>query len=272
MQPMGYGQPDPGRLDATFMALADPTRRAILAKLASGEASVTELAEPFAMTQPAISKHLKVLERAGLISRSHDAQRRPSRLEAKPLAEASQWLENYRRNWKAENRRSPITPTLQISTPSDREISITRVFDAPRRLVFGCFTKPELLKRWGLGPREWTLTECEVDLRVGGAWRYVMTRTDGKEMKMDGVFREIVPPERIVQTEKFDQPWYEGEAINTTTFEEDGGKTILTVTLLYGSKEVRDGILKSGMESGVTVTYDRLAELLPTFTAEESQK
>ena len=90
----------PSRLDATFAALADPTRRAILARLASGEASVNELAEPFAMTQPAISKHLKVLERAGLISRDRDAQRRPSRLDAKPLAEASEWLERYRQFWE----------------------------------------------------------------------------------------------------------------------------------------------------------------------------
>jgi DNA-binding transcriptional ArsR family regulator len=104
MQPIGYGQ-SPDQLNATFMALADPTRRAILARLASGEASVTELAEPFAMTQPAISKHLKVLERAGLISRSHDAQRRPRRLEAKPLAEAAQWLENYRQYWEAAFQR-----------------------------------------------------------------------------------------------------------------------------------------------------------------------
>ena len=88
------------RLDTTFAALADPTRRAILARLASGAATVTELAEPFAMTQPAISKHLKVLERAGLVSRGHDAQRRPRRLEAKPLAEANEWLENYRRFWE----------------------------------------------------------------------------------------------------------------------------------------------------------------------------
>jgi DNA-binding transcriptional ArsR family regulator len=87
------------RLDATFAALADPTRRAILARLAAGEASVTELAEPFAMTQPAISKHLKVLERAGLISRGRDAQRRPRRIEARPLAEATEWLEGYRRFW-----------------------------------------------------------------------------------------------------------------------------------------------------------------------------
>ena len=91
----------PDRLDATFAALADPTRRAILARLASGEASVTELAGPFAMSQPAISKHLKVLERAGLISTGSDAQRRPRRLEAEPLAEANQWLERYRQFWEA---------------------------------------------------------------------------------------------------------------------------------------------------------------------------
>ena len=92
--------PAAARLDATFSALADPTRRAILARLASGEASVNELAEPFAMSQPAISKHLKVLERAGLISRGRDAQRRPCRLQAQPLAEANAWLENYRRYWE----------------------------------------------------------------------------------------------------------------------------------------------------------------------------
>jgi DNA-binding transcriptional ArsR family regulator len=101
----GYRQLAPHRLDATFAALADPTRRAILARLASGEASVMELAEPFAMSQPAISKHLKVLERAGLISRSRDAQRRPRRLEAKPLAEATKWLERYRRYWEGNYQR-----------------------------------------------------------------------------------------------------------------------------------------------------------------------
>jgi DNA-binding transcriptional ArsR family regulator len=90
----------PDRLDVTFAALADPTRRAILARLASGQASVTELAQPFAKSQPAISKHLKVLERAGLISRGRDAQRRPRRLEPKPLAEATKWLERYRRYWE----------------------------------------------------------------------------------------------------------------------------------------------------------------------------
>jgi DNA-binding transcriptional ArsR family regulator len=103
MQPQGNAPT--GQLDVTFAALADPTRRAILARLATGEASVMELAEPFEMSQPAISKHLKVLERAGLISRGRDAQRRPCRLEAQPLAEANEWLENYRRFWEESFQR-----------------------------------------------------------------------------------------------------------------------------------------------------------------------
>lgn len=105
MELNSYAPPPPAPLDATFAALADPTRRAILARLASGEASVMELAEPFAMSQPAISKHLKVLERAGLISRGRDAQRRPCRLEARPLAEANEWLEGYRRFWEGSFQR-----------------------------------------------------------------------------------------------------------------------------------------------------------------------
>jgi DNA-binding transcriptional ArsR family regulator len=100
MQPTGYGSLADGQLDATFAALADPTRRAILARLASGDASVRELAEPFAMSQAAISKHLKVLERAGLVSHGREAQRRPRRLEAAPLAEANEWLERYRQFWE----------------------------------------------------------------------------------------------------------------------------------------------------------------------------
>jgi DNA-binding transcriptional ArsR family regulator len=108
MEAVGYGHSGPDRLDATFAALADPTRRAILARLASGAASVTELAEPFEISQPAISRHLKVLERAGLISRSRDAQRRPRRLEARPLAEATKWLERYRRFWEGSFERLDV--------------------------------------------------------------------------------------------------------------------------------------------------------------------
>ena len=105
MQPSGYGQTSTARLDATFAALADPTRRAILARLAAGDASVAELTQPFDISQAAVSKHLKVLERAGLISRGVDAQRRPRRLEARPLAEANEWLERYRRYWEANYER-----------------------------------------------------------------------------------------------------------------------------------------------------------------------
>ena len=108
MELNGYGSADPKNLDAVFMALADPTRRAILARLAAGEASVIELAAPFGISQPAVSKHLKVLERAGLVSRGRDAQRRPRRIEAQPLGEATEWLERYRQLWEGNFRRLDV--------------------------------------------------------------------------------------------------------------------------------------------------------------------
>jgi len=163
------------------------------------------------------------------------------------------------------------TATLEVTTPSDREIAMTRVFDAPRKLVFDCFTKPELLKRWGLGPRAWKLTECEIDLKVGGTWRFVTTKNTGEVMVLGGVFLEIVVPERIVQTERFEDAWYAGEGRNTMIFLESGGKTTMTITCLYDSKEIRDSVLKSPMEGGVSTSYDRLAEMLPTFAAEARQ-
>jgi uncharacterized protein YndB with AHSA1/START domain len=155
------------------------------------------------------------------------------------------------------------TSTLKITTPSDREIAMTRVFDAPRRLVFEAVTKPELVKQWLLGPDGWSMPVCEIDLRVGGKYRYVWRRiSDGKDMGMGGVYREIVAPERIVATETFDDPWYKGEAVGTTVLVEQGGKTTLTQTMLYDSREIRDAILKTPMEKGVARSYDRLAEVL----------
>jgi uncharacterized protein YndB with AHSA1/START domain len=151
------------------------------------------------------------------------------------------------------------TGTLQVTTPSDREIVLTRVFDAPRHLVFEAFTKPELLKRW-FGPRGFSLVVCEVDFRVGGGFRFVLRGPDGKEMGMRGVYCEIVPPERSVHMESFDD--YPGESQVTAVFVEQGGKTTLTATVLYPSREVRDIVLKSGMEHGAAETYDRLAEML----------
>jgi uncharacterized protein YndB with AHSA1/START domain len=159
------------------------------------------------------------------------------------------------------------TGTLQITTPSEREIAMTRVFDAPRRLVFDAWTRPELLKRW-LGVRGgWSFVVCKLDLKVGGAYRFVWRGPNGKEMGMGGVYREIVPPERLVATELFDDPWYEGEALDTTVLVEKGGKTTVTTTVLYASREVREAVLKSPMERGVAESYDKLAELLASTLA-----
>ncbi len=153
--------------------------------------------------------------------------------------------------------------TLQITTPSEREIRMTRVFDAPRKLVFEAFTRPELVKRWLLGPDGWSMPVCEIDLRVGGAYRYVWKRdSNGTEMGMGGVYREIAAPERIVATERFDESWYPGEALGTLVLIEKGGKTTIQQTMLYESRAARDAVLKSEMESGVTASYDRLARIL----------
>jgi uncharacterized protein YndB with AHSA1/START domain len=151
------------------------------------------------------------------------------------------------------------TGTLKVTTPTDREIVMTRVFDAPRRLVFDAFTKPELLKRW-FGPRGWSLVVCEVDLKVGGTFRFVLRGPDGKDLGMRGIYREIEPPERSVHTESFDD--YPGESQVTGVWVEQGGKTTLTVTVLYPSREVRDAVIQSGMGHGAAESYDKLAELL----------
>lgn len=157
----------------------------------------------------------------------------------------------------------PRSAELTLNTRGDREIIMTRAFNAPRHLVFDAFTKPELIRRWLLGPDGWSMPVCEVDLRVGGKYRYVWRKdSDGQEMGMGGVFREIDKPTRIVNTEKFDEAWYPGEAVDTTEFAEKAGRTTVTQTVLYASKEARDGVLKSGMESGVRRSYDRLEEVL----------
>jgi uncharacterized protein YndB with AHSA1/START domain len=151
------------------------------------------------------------------------------------------------------------TGTLKVSLPTEREIVMTRVFDAPRKLVFDALTKPELLRRW-FGPRGWSLVVCEADLKVGGAWRWVLRGPDGRDMGMRGVYQEIAPPERLVSTESFDD--YPGESLNTLTLSEEDGKTTFTITVRYASQEVRDVVIKSGMEYGAAECYDKLAEML----------
>jgi uncharacterized protein YndB with AHSA1/START domain len=155
------------------------------------------------------------------------------------------------------------TGTLQVTTPDDRRVAMTRVFDAPRALVFEALTTPELLKRWLLGPPGWSMPVCEVDLTVGGGFRYLWRNdTDGSEMGMSGIYREITPPERIVHEESFDQAWFPGGALVTTTLTEHGGKTTMVVNIQYDSREARDVVMRSPMAGGAEQSYDRLAALL----------
>jgi uncharacterized protein YndB with AHSA1/START domain len=152
------------------------------------------------------------------------------------------------------------TGATTFTTPSDREIAATRVFDAPRRLVYEAHTNPKHLPNWMLGPEGWTMPVCEIDLRPGGTWHFVWRKADGSEMAMRGTYKEVVPPEKVVTTESWGGDW--PETINTLTLTEKDGKTILTSTILYPSKEARDAALKTGMKQGMNISFDRLAAYL----------
>jgi uncharacterized protein YndB with AHSA1/START domain len=156
--------------------------------------------------------------------------------------------------------------TLKLTLPSDREVAMTRVFDAPREAVFDAWTKPEHLRRW-FGSRTNKMIVCEVDLRVGGRYRFVWRLSEKEEMGIHGEYREIARPERLVNTEIFEGEYAEamgGEegGLNTLTLDERDGKTTMTLTSLYASKEVRDGVLATGMEEGAAESFDLLAELV----------
>jgi len=245
-------------LDATFAALSDVTRRRILERLALGDATVAELAAPFKLSQPTISKHLKVLEQAGLIRSGRDAQRRPRSLMRQPLEEATAWLEGYRN-----------PGTLQFSASGDRDIVMKRAFAAPRAWVFDAFTRPELLKRWFYGKPGETLAVCKVALKPGESFRYVWRDPDGREIGMQGVCLEFVRPERIVATERFDEPWYPGEAVGTILLKEHNGRTVLTQTIRYKSRAAREKVLKTPMEHGIAFGYDRLEALLESLKSKK---
>jgi uncharacterized protein YndB with AHSA1/START domain len=151
---------------------------------------------------------------------------------------------------------------LSITTPSNREIAMIREFDAPRELVFEAYTRPALLKRWLGVHNNWILAVCDIDLRPGGKYRYVWRGPDRMEMGMGGTFREVNPPERIVATEKFDDPWYPGEAESVLTLVEKNGKTTLTLTVRYESQAARDAVLQSPMDQGVAIGFDTLQKVL----------
>ncbi len=161
--------------------------------------------------------------------------------------------------------------SFKVSTPSDNEIRVTREFDASPATVFDAFTRPELVRRWLLGPPGWTMPQCDIDLRVGGAYRYVWRAdADGAQMGMGGTFREVVPHERLVATERFDDAWYPGEALDTTTFTAVDGHTRVTITILYESPQARDAARRSGMEHGMAAGYDRLDLLIESSLGEQS--
>jgi uncharacterized protein YndB with AHSA1/START domain len=159
--------------------------------------------------------------------------------------------------------------TLKVTTPTDREILITREFDAPRTLVWEAMTSPDTLKRWLLGPPGWAMTVCENDLKVGGTFRHAWRKEDGTEMAMHGVYREVVRPERMVRTETFEFGCdaQAGQQVATLVLTEQGGKTVLTLTVVYPSREARDPAIASGMERGLAAGYNRLDELLASTPA-----
>ena len=152
--------------------------------------------------------------------------------------------------------------SFKVTTPSDREIRLTRLFDAPRNLVFDAMSKPEHVTRWwGCLGEGYSVPVCEIDLRPGGRWRFVNRTPKGELVAFYGVYREIAPPERLVFTEIFEQ-FPDTESVVTAVFTEENGKTRLTVTALYPSLEVRDVVLKSGMERGAGISYDRLEDVV----------
>lgn len=153
--------------------------------------------------------------------------------------------------------------TLKVAAQGDREILVTRAFDAPRAMVYEAYTRPELLKRW-LGVMDgWSLDVCEVDLVVGGAYRWLWRGPDGAQMGVSGRYLELAPPDRLVCTEQFDEAWYAGEGMVTVDFiEQAPGRTTLQLTLRYESEAARDGVLKSPMETGLAASYDALEALV----------
>jgi len=155
------------------------------------------------------------------------------------------------------------TRATTFTTPSDREVVITRVVDAPRRLVFAAWTDPRHIPQWLLGPEGWTMPICEMDLRPGGAWRYVWRKADGVEMEMSGIVREVRPPERLVTTERWGPEW--PETVNTLLLTESGGKTTISLTITYVSKAARDAALETGMADGVEQSFVRLDRIVRTL-------
>ena len=276
-------------LSRVFSALADPTRRDIVTRLAVGDATVGELAEPYDVTVQAVSKHLKVLEDAGLVSRTREAQRRPCHLEAEVFDLMTKWIERYRQQAEerfqrldavlarmqgeeSDDRRRPRRRSSIMTTTTRPEatieahpdlplVTITREFDAPPALVYRAWTEPDLVRQW-MGPRSVDMDIEVWDCRTGGSWRYAAGR-DGEEIaRFYGSFHEVRPGERLVQTFTW-EGMPDGVALETMTFEAlEGGRCRTSRVSVVDSMEAQAGMMASGMEVGINEGYEKLDELL----------
>ncbi|MBC8108678.1 MAG: SRPBCC family protein [Anaerolineae bacterium] len=157
---------------------------------------------------------------------------------------------------------------LKVTTPTETQIVVTRTFDAPRKLVWEAMSKPELIKRWLFGPPGWEMTQCDDDMRVGGKFRWAWRGPNGEQLAMSGTYSEVTPPSRVARTESFEMGCdaQAGQQVATIELTEQADRTQMTVTLVYPSKEARDGALASGMEHGMAAGYDRLDEMIVTTT------
>ena len=278
------------RLDRAFMALADPVRRRIIARLSRGPATVNELAEPFAITKQAVSKHIQVLEHAGLVTRTRDAQRRPVHLDAAALEAMTAWIDKYRliheqqyrtldgllaevsgakpagNNRPTEGEQPMSTNPLTVTAPEGVPfIDFEREFDAPVDAVFRAHAEPELLTQW-LGPRGYEMKIDHYDFRTGGGYRYIHTDQNGEAYAFNGVFHTVRPNEFAIQTFEF-EGFPDVVSIESMTFEDlGGGRCRLRGHSVYPSLEAHDGMVASGMETGMSEGYERLDEVLATET------
>ena len=155
-----------------------------------------------------------------------------------------------------------MTNPLTVSTPNDRDVLVVRTFNAPREMVWTCFNSPEFVSRWMLGPDGWSMPVCEIDSRPGGTFRYVWANADGRDLKMTGTFVEVVPPERTVHIENFDEDWAGAPTEVTTLFTEADGVTTVTMTIRFESQDARDAARATGMTDGMETGYARLDALL----------
>ncbi len=279
--------PDP--LSQVFAALADPTRRDMVARLTAGDATVGELAAPYDVSMQAVSKHLKVLETAGLVTRGRDAQRRPVHLEAEVFDLMTKWIERYRQ--RAEERFQRLDAVLAAMNEADNTtrgrpgimstktadgtatieavenmpaITISRDFTATAAQLVKAHTDPELFVQW-VGPDGTDITVDYWDARTGGSWRFGGPGGDGEEYSFHGSFHEV-RDDRLVQTFTY-EGFPDSVALETMTFEDlGGGRTRLHLMSLYDSYEGRDGMLSSGMDVGVNEGYAKLDGLLADGT------